>query len=117
MFRNIDNPNVMKSRKSIETPEELGEVLSILSHSHSRTVCYYFRHHTAEVATVDDLVQFIHEQNEHTTNGNRVKIHLHHATLPKLENAGFIDYDPGSETVRYQEPAILEARLEQIVEE
>lgn len=32
----------------------------------------------------------------------RIRIRLHHVTLPKLAAGGIIDYDPKSNTARYQ---------------
>lgn len=107
----------MEGTNPFDTSDELDKVLSTLSHRHSRAVCHYFRYQSTEVATVDDLVQFIWKHDEQETDENSVEIHLHHSTLPKLADAGFIDYDPRSETIRYQEPDVVEVWLDHVVEE
>lgn len=107
----------MTPTTSVDTPDELDNVLSTLSHRHSRAVCHYYRFYSAEVASVDDLVQFISEYDERATDKNAVEVRLHHVALPKLADAGFIDYDPRSETVRYREPEPVEMWLDHVVEE
>lgn len=97
--------------------DALDTTLNTLNHRHSRAVCHYFRYHSTEVATVDDLVLFISEHDGQATDENDIAVHLHHATLPKLADAGFVDYDPRSETVRYREPEPVEVWLDHVVEE
>jgi hypothetical protein len=66
---------------------------------------------------VENLVQFISEHDERARDEYAIKVHLHHVTLPKLADAGFIDYDPRSETVRYRESDPVEMWLNHVVEE
>lgn len=63
-------------------------------------VLEHFRTHSTAVATVDELAAAISDQQDEAQ--REVAIRLHHATLPKLAEAGLIDYDPRSHTARYR---------------
>jgi len=67
-----------------------------------RLVLQYFDRHSTEVATVDDLGAYIHDQDPSEQDETHIAIRLHHVTLPKLADHGYIDYDPKSNTARYQ---------------
>lgn len=41
-------------------------------------------------------------------------VHLHHVTLPKLEDAGLVDYDPDERTVRSTRDELDEASLDRV---
>jgi len=45
---------------------------------------------------------------------DKVRISLHHAHLPKLEDAGVVDYDPDEQTVTYLGSPAVEKWLERI---
>ena len=106
----------MKPPNPFDTPDEVANVLRPLGHRHSRAVCHYFRFYSTEVASVDDLVQFISEHDERATDKHAVELRLNRAILPELANAGFIDYDPRRETVQPREPEPVDAWLDHVVE-
>jgi hypothetical protein len=64
----------------------------------------YFDQDATETATVSDLGAFVREQNRSAGEETATAIHLHHSTLPKLADAGIIDYDPRGEVPRGQAP-------------
>lgn len=105
----------MNETTSFDPSDRLDSVLSILSHRYSRAVCCYFRTHSAEVVSVDTLAQFIVETDSREISQSTAKTLLHHTTLPKLEDAGFIEYDARSETVRYQPPETIEVLVDHIL--
>ena len=107
----------MTNTNPFDTPDTFDTVLKTLSHRHARVVYHYLRYHPVEVASVDDLVHYVPEHDEQATEEHSVEIHLHHATIPNLADAGVIEYDPRSETVRYREPGPVEAWLDHVVEE
>lgn len=43
---------------------------------------------------------------------DRHRLQLHHAHLPKLQEAGLVEYEPGDETVRYRPSDLVEELLE-----
>lgn len=101
--------------KPVPPPGALDSVMQTLSHRHSRAVCRYFGRHSTETVSFEDLVEFVHEQDGRDTDRASVRIHLHHATLPKLAAAGFVDYDHRSRTVQCREPDVVDAWLRYVV--
>lgn len=89
----------MASHQSIE-PEEVDELLTVLADPHCRSVIFYFRNTSAEAATVADLAAEVETQ----TTEEEIASQLHHSTLPRLEDAGIVEYDARSNTVRYLDP-------------
>lgn len=64
-----------------------------------RSVLQYFDDQEREVATIEDLTTYLHDQDP-SIDESRILIHLHHSTLPKLAASGVLDYDPRTNTVR-----------------
>lgn len=103
--------NHHESGYTLEDDERVGELLEILTTQHCRPLLRYFREASKEVASVSELTdEFSEEEPE------QVKIQLQHSTLPRLEDAGVIEYDPRNNTVRYQGHPELEVLLETVME-
>lgn len=68
----------------------------------ARVVLQYFRSNPTDVATVDDLADYICENDDSADAESDVRIRLHHSTLPKLGNAGLLDYDERTNTARFR---------------
>lgn len=62
-------------------------------------VLKFFGTHSTAVATVDELAAAVSDRQGESR--REIAIRLHHATLPKLAEAGLIDYDARSTTARY----------------
>jgi hypothetical protein len=77
------------------------EHLDVITPEYWQAVFQYFDQHSTETATVTDLVAYILEHHRTDEEATAVTISLHHATLPKLADAGLIEYDPRSNTARY----------------
>jgi len=86
-----------------EVPEStvVLEHLEVSMPEYCRAVFQYFEQHSTEAATVTDLGAYISEHHQLEGDETAVAISLHHATLPKLADAGLIEYDPRSNTARY----------------
>ena len=82
--------------KSTELPEHLEQ----FTPEYCQAVFQYFEQHATEAATVPDLGAYISAQHRLDEDETDIAISLHHATLPKLADAGLIEYDPRSKTVR-----------------
>lgn len=95
---------------------ELDTLFSALANEPRRTVLRYFRSTDADVATVDELVDYMHSQDSVTGDRDRLRLRLHHATLPHLAALGFVDYDPRSNTVRGRTTKRLERVLDAVRE-
>ncbi|WP_254761450.1 DUF7344 domain-containing protein [Natrinema marinum] len=87
----------------------LDTLLALVSSRRRRHALYYLRE--SETASVDELAKRLTESTDtisespSTDQLSRTKVELVHAVLPKLQEAGCIDYDPRSETIRYRRPS------------
>lgn len=91
----------MKSPRN-DFPEVVENRLTQHSEEYCRAVLQYFYNRPIQVATIDELATFIHRQTQPDQDTSQVKIYLHHSTLPRLADAGHIDYDRENNTVRYR---------------
>lgn len=98
----------------------LDELHSSLANERRRLVLSYLVTHSDEVLSVEDLVDVVAgcetpQVGPHSQR-TRIEIDLYHAHLPKLADAGIIDYDPVAETAQYvgseQLDSLLTAELE-----
>lgn len=103
------------SLSGIRAPS-IDSLFDILASDRRRCVLYYLYRTDEQVATVDELVEFILEvkgvegsPEEAYTN---VAISLHHVELPRLVEEGVIEFDRRSKTVRYWSQPSLEEWLE-----
>lgn len=101
-----------------ETPESALDVwLDVLADPRCRYVLHYFTKTVGQVATVDELATSLHASGKlRPTRPERaaedyVTVTLHHTVLPKLDEAGVLDYDARTQTVRYREHPALERWL------
>lgn len=93
-------------------------VFRALATQRRRYVLYYLRDH--ERAETDDLAtqlaaweRDVPVAEVSTEEANRVRTSLVHSHLPKLDDYGFVDYDPRSESVCYTyPPGLLDDALE-----
>ncbi|MFA9417607.1 hypothetical protein [Natrinema sp. HArc-T2] len=99
----------------------LDVVFDLLSNSRRRYALYYLNDQPDGVATLEALTENVigFEQQtgardgEHTTDRHAsVQMELTHTHLPKLEDAGILEHDQRSETVRYWRQPSLEEWLE-----
>lgn len=90
----------------MEEPTGTGRAEAVPGHLHEpartyyRIVIQYFRRQSPEVATVDDLATVV--RNQADADEARIALYLHHDTLPRLADAGYIEYDTRSNTARYR---------------
>jgi len=68
---------------------------------YSQAMLQYFEQHATETATLPDLRASISAQHRSDEDETDSAVSLHHARLPKLADAGLIEYDPQSKTVRF----------------
>ena len=64
-----------------------------------------------DVASVDDLVDEIVTRADLPVDRERIAVALHHGALPHLDEAGLVEYDARSRTVRYRETPQVERAL------
>jgi len=83
------------------TSEAVLEHVEVFTPEYCHAVFCYFDCQSTETATVADLGTYISEQYHPNRDQTDIAIHLHHATLPALADAGLVEYDPRSQTARY----------------
>ena len=96
----------------------LDTVFEILSNARRRYLLYYLFTMEGEVAEFDAAVNAVYKYgaaetgtDDHPTRED-VKIELHHTHLPRLTDAGVIDYDRRQGTIRLTDSPTLEEWLE-----
>jgi len=77
------------------------DYFEVFTPEYCQAVFQYFEHQPTEPATVTDLGAYISEQHRSNKDETDIAVFLHHSTLPKLADAGLIEYDPRSQTARY----------------
>ena len=98
--------------RSSSRPIPIDERFDALARTDRRAVIQFFRDESTEEVTLDDLVTGIVDGSYWDTDESHARLCLHHFTLPKLADAGILDYDPRSKTVRYRGRPAVEQLLD-----
>lgn len=113
----MDDPERVEAIRSPDETPSLDLVFDVLSERRRRYALYHLREVPDGVAPVSDVVDYVYH-SEGGSDGSRadlrlsIRTALQHVHLPKLENAGFIEYDERSETIRYWRQPSLDEWLE-----
>lgn len=96
----------------------LDRIFDLLGSRRRRYVLYYLNETDADVVTLDDVAERVvawerewagDDDADRDTHLEYVRTALHHNHLPRLADAGLVDYDPRSRTVRrWDEPSLEE---------
>jgi len=91
-------------------PKIANQLHAALSQGYNRGALNYFRESTDTVATLDDIAEYVatNPKSCPPCSPKQVAIRLHHCGLPKLADAGVLDYDPRSKTVRCWDHPLIE---------
>jgi DNA-binding transcriptional ArsR family regulator len=83
---------------------DLDELFEVLANGQRRQILAYLDGIDDNVAAFSDLIEHVADGSvgESTDARERVAVNLHHNHLPKLSDAGVVEYDVRSETVRYR---------------
>jgi len=103
-----DRESPLGDERAAVTPP-IGTVFGLLADDDRRDVCRFLVDDAANVVTTDVIARRLTETERER---RRLAIDLHHRHLPKLDEAGLIEYDPRSNTVRYWGQPTLEKWLE-----
>ncbi|GAB7020269.1 DUF7344 domain-containing protein [Halostagnicola bangensis] len=89
-------------------------VFDLLSVQRRRYGLYHLADQDDGIATFDELVDNIYTREDDHGEDHRLQIQtsLQHVHLPRLEDAGILEYDTRSDTIRYWEQPTLEEWLE-----
>lgn len=91
------------------TAAELDSLFGVLADRRRRRLLAYLAGTDDGVATVSELADHVAADD---ADPERVTVSLHHAHLPRLEDAGIVEYDARSETVRYRGDPTVTAWVE-----
>ncbi len=91
------------SDEQVATGTELDDLFEVLADSHRRRVLAYLADTDDDVAAFSELIEHVADDSAgESTDNERLAVSLHHTHLPKLADAGVVEYDPRSEVVRYR---------------
>ena len=98
------------------------EALNLISNQHRRKVLHRLIHHKDGSATVDELIGDLHGEGKRSqcdipVSATQIRIELEHVHLPKLMDAGVIDYDDRDNMIRYRPMDTVETLLTFVMNE
>ena len=112
-MRETERETAALSKTAVPT---LDLVFELLADRQRRYTLYYLYEQPDGVGTVDDVVDFVtaneDDRCESEDRSAHVRTSLTHIHLPKLAEAGTIEYDSRSEMIRYWKQPALEEWLE-----
>lgn len=113
-----DNDRPAEQAAGRDSRLSVDATLELLAHRHRRALLSYFVDSDEDAASVDEIVSRIIEV-ETAASGrrpghNQVENALHHIHLPKLADAGIVEHDSRSQSIRYRGEDHLETWLERI---
>ena len=85
-------------------------IFELLSNQRRRYLLYYLSEH--ETGSVDEIVEYVLTKEAGKEDRHTVTISIYHDHIPKLVDAGLLEYDKRSKTVRYWRQPSLEEWLE-----
>ncbi|MFC4552087.1 MULTISPECIES: DUF7344 domain-containing protein [Halorussus] len=110
--------DAMSRESDVETERTLDHLLRLLADRHRRYTLYHLNATEFDVVTLDEVADYVAERDQQDmeeqermrdTTHERIRMYLHHNHLPKLAEAGLIDYDARSQTIRnWSEPSLME---------
>ncbi|WP_232703414.1 DUF7344 domain-containing protein [Halobacterium wangiae] len=95
-------------------------LLDVLADAHRRFLVEFLREQPAETcsfaAAIDHVVARAEREREEQLDHDDVELQFYHRHLPKLADAGLLEYDTRSETIRYRPNERLELLFDGIQE-
>lgn len=88
------------TRPQSRHPDTRDELLALLADGECRTVLEYFRNGNTDEVTIDDLARELATQLHRSE--RQTAIRLHHCVVPRLEDAGVVEYAHDQNSVRYR---------------
>lgn len=103
-----------------EIPLSLDAMLDLLANHRRRCLLRYFIEDSKNTAVFEDIRRCVIKQESimrgEQPNHEDVQVNLQHHQLPKLADAGVIEYDVRSQEIRYRPNERLEQLFEQVSE-
>lgn len=99
-----DRRTVVHEEEEPETEHPLDRLYGVLTAERRRRLLFYLHRKDGDVASCTELVDYLvvdEAESVADLDTDEVAISLYHTHLPKLADAGLIEYDERSRTVRY----------------
>ncbi|SDR16538.1 DUF7344 domain-containing protein [Natronobacterium texcoconense] len=94
--------------------DSVDSVLEAVAEQHRRLTLRYLEGATDGVASIEEIAEYVAAESSKHRTPERATIRLHHATLPALENASLVTFDPHSGAVEYHRDPLVEKVLASI---
>ncbi len=98
------------------TAAEIDRKIALLAESERREIVRILQESEAGHVQVREIITHLQESDPTQNEDDRIAIAVHHNHLPKLDETDVVDFDSGSETVRYNDDELVETLLESISE-
>jgi len=85
------------------------DLLDALAHGRRRSVCEVLAAADREFLPLEELSERVASIDESGTDERTARIELHHVHLPKLDEAGLLEYDHELNTVHYENDPVVAA--------
>ena len=106
------------SATAADSTLSLNAMLELLTHHHRRELLQFLDDAPDHATSIDDVVAHLIEKDTEWTGTrpahNEIEAQLYHVHLPKLTEAGVIEYDARSKELRYWDNDRLEALLDSL---
>ena len=103
-----------------EIPLSLDAMLDILAHRQRRYLLEYLADAPDDSGSFEQVTRHVVEQasvrDGEQPNRNEIEVSIQHKHLPRLVDAGLVEYDARSKTIRYHPNERLERLLEAVEE-
>jgi hypothetical protein len=114
-----DTPPSLDPGGSSQDERSTDALLGALANRRARYAVSWLESRSVDVIELDDLADGVAEReleaglaDDSGNHRQRVATLLHHKSLPKLDDAAVLDYDPRSNTIRYWNDDRIPAYLE-----
>lgn len=94
------------------TTEEIDQRFALLDKYERRCIIHLLQEAEADRVSVSDVVSHLQRQDSTSDEHDELAVDLHHNHLPQLDTVGAVEYDPNSETIRYNGDEFIEALIE-----
>lgn len=94
------------------TTGEIDQRFALLDRYERRCIIHFLQESETETVSISEVVSHLRKQEPMADERDRIEIELHHNHLPRLDEIDAVDYDSGSETIRYDGDELVESLLE-----
>lgn len=112
----IDDPDAALG----DMPLSIDAMLDILANPHRRYMIEYLREQPDETAAFEDVTKYIiarvGQLQGRQPNHDDVQVNIQHHHIPKMSDAGILEFDVRSQTIRYRPNEPIEELYDRVKE-